>query len=386
MNQSLNLFVTGITGTVGNEILRYLMQHHRNDQVYFLIRSSSQNHLKLRWDRVLSTASDNTVAVDDIPNFKPVSGNIIEENLGLEESIKEHLVNHVTHIIHAAGNISFTAPFDISRRDNVDGTRHVLDFAQACKNLKQLAHISTIFVAGKRSGSIFENELEHDEGFASTYEQTKYEAEILVRKRMSQLPLAMYRLALLPGRSDGYIHHYGVFHQGLQFYYYGLIPVFPGDKDAFIDLCPADQATNTLMDLFLKNFEHGRTYHICRGSKAIPMHRLAEIMTEVYSETLLAWKRGDHSIPDFVNESTYKLFEKSVIETQDSTFLKVVKIMNTMIPHLLNPKQFQNPTFVKLNENSMCTEEFFKKVLHTCVASDWGRKVVAQKEIAYDKA
>ena len=50
--------------------------------------------------------------------------------------------------------------------------------SKSLKKLRRYNYISTCYVAGKRTGEIFETELEHDAGFRNYYEETKYLAEV----------------------------------------------------------------------------------------------------------------------------------------------------------------------------------------------------------------
>ena len=72
---------------------------------------------------------------------------------------------------------------------NVEGTRKMLDFAAAMPSLSSFAYVGTAYVAGEREGLMREDELAVGQRFRNTYEQTKAEAEALVRSRMGSLPV-----------------------------------------------------------------------------------------------------------------------------------------------------------------------------------------------------
>jgi thioester reductase-like protein len=67
--------------------------------------------------------------------------------------------------------------------------------------LRHYHYVSTCYVAGKRTGRIFENELRHDAGFRNYYEETKYLAETEVEGLKSQLPITIHRPAVVCGDS-----------------------------------------------------------------------------------------------------------------------------------------------------------------------------------------
>ena len=60
-------------------------------------------------------------------------------------------------IINGAGNVTFNPPLESRFRTNVVGSNNILKLARMMKR-PTLVHVSTCFVAGKRSGTIWENE------------------------------------------------------------------------------------------------------------------------------------------------------------------------------------------------------------------------------------
>ena len=87
--------------------------------------------------------------------------------------------------MHCAASIAFDLPLDEARAINVEGTREVIGFARECKSLGRLerfVHVSTAYVSGKYEGTFRERQLDAGQEFRNTYEQTKWEAEHVVRE------------------------------------------------------------------------------------------------------------------------------------------------------------------------------------------------------------
>ncbi|MEO6334901.1 MAG: SDR family oxidoreductase, partial [Pyrinomonadaceae bacterium] len=63
-------------------------------------------------------------------------------------------------------------------------------------------YVSTCYVAGKRLGRILEKDLEHKAGFRNFYEETKYFAELEVEKLKAELPVTIFRPAVVVGDSQ----------------------------------------------------------------------------------------------------------------------------------------------------------------------------------------
>ncbi len=85
---------------------------------------------------------------------------------------------------------------------NVDGTGNVLDLLADCKLLQRHNYVSTAYVAGDRTGHVYEHELLMGQGFKNHYESTKFQAEVWVRHSMDRIPTTIYRPAIVVGDSQ----------------------------------------------------------------------------------------------------------------------------------------------------------------------------------------
>ena len=84
-------------------------------------------------------------------------------------------------------------PPSIAQRVNVEGTGNVLDFCRGAERLERLNYVSTAYVAGDRTGVVYEHELDLGQGFKNHYESTKFQAEVWVRELMDTVPTTIYR-------------------------------------------------------------------------------------------------------------------------------------------------------------------------------------------------
>ena len=138
-------------------------------------------------------------------NVHAVAGDVRSPRLGLPDDIYRDLVRRVDVIIHAAADLRLDASIEDLRRTNVEGVRHVLEFAReidAVHGLQRLVHVSTAYVAGGGSGTIDEGPPSDRFGFLNPYERSKYEGEMLVRAAMDgRLPIAIARPSMVVGDS-----------------------------------------------------------------------------------------------------------------------------------------------------------------------------------------
>ena len=77
----------------------------------------------------------------------------------------------------------------------------VLELCAQAPLLSRLIHFSTAFVSGTRHGVILEEELEAGQGFHNAYEESKYQAERLVRRAHAAVPATVLRPSLVIGDS-----------------------------------------------------------------------------------------------------------------------------------------------------------------------------------------
>src|SRR5204862_3895812 len=101
---------------------------------------------------------------------------------------------------HLAAIYDLSVPRELGMRVNVDGTRHVLDFAERCRALRRFQYISTCYVSGHHDGVFRETDLDVGQRLNNFYEETKFLAEVEVRKR-SGLPATVSRPSVVVGDS-----------------------------------------------------------------------------------------------------------------------------------------------------------------------------------------
>jgi nucleoside-diphosphate-sugar epimerase len=137
----------------------------------------------------------------DAARFRIVEGDITHERLSMSAADFTAAREETTMIFHLAAIYDLAVGRDLAARVNVEGTRHVNEFARDVKNLRRYHYVSTCYVAGRREGVIREDELRHDAGFRNHYEETKYLAEIEVESLKNDLPVTIHRPSVVCGDS-----------------------------------------------------------------------------------------------------------------------------------------------------------------------------------------
>src|SRR3954468_1107021 len=162
-----NIFFIGGTGFVGKGTLSMLLHNFPDiGKVYATVRARDANESKIRfWTSIVTSPTFDPLrekygdGFDDFIRSKvvPVNGDVGNEYLGLDEKEAQKIMRDVDVIINGAGNVTFNPPLESALRTNVVGSNNIIKLARMMKK-PRLVHVSTCFVAGKRSGPIWENE------------------------------------------------------------------------------------------------------------------------------------------------------------------------------------------------------------------------------------
>lgn len=161
------IFFIGGTGFVGKVTLSMLLHNFPDiGKVYATVRARDAAESKIRfWTSIVTSPTFDPLrekygdGFDDFIKSKvvPVNGDVGNEYLGLDEKDAKKIMRDTDIIINGAGNVTFNPPLESALRTNVVGSNNIIKMARMMKK-PRLVHVSTCFVAGKRSGPIWENE------------------------------------------------------------------------------------------------------------------------------------------------------------------------------------------------------------------------------------
>src|SRR5262247_344404 len=162
-----NIFLIGSTGFLGKVTLSMLLHRFPNvGKVYLTVRARSQEESETRfWNNIITAPPFDPLrerygsALEGFVNDKIIvkGGDIADTNFGYSEEEAQAIADDIDVIINSAGNVTFNPTLESGLRTNVVGTQNVIAFAKRMKR-PCLVHISTCFVAGNRSGAVWEDE------------------------------------------------------------------------------------------------------------------------------------------------------------------------------------------------------------------------------------
>ncbi len=178
----MNYFVTGATGFIGRHLVEELLK--REGTVHVLVREGSRGKVDALIQRL--GAEDGRIV--------PVPGDLSKPGLGVEGFSEK-----IDHLFHLAAVYDIQADEESSVRANVDGTRHVVEFANS-HDVGRFHHTSSIAVAGSYKGVFQEDMFDEDQKLPHHYHRTKYESEQIVREGVNAKTL-VFRPGIVLGHS-----------------------------------------------------------------------------------------------------------------------------------------------------------------------------------------
>src|ERR1043165_10170104 len=141
------LFITGVTGLVGSELLQVLLEAKPDHRVIVLARTP---------DKIASLGQSARIQI--------IEGDLTRSGFGLHSAALRKIQREVTGIIHCAAETRFGLPIETARATNTRGTSNLLKVARTCKRLEKFAHLSPAYVSGRTVGHIPEEALSNHSG------------------------------------------------------------------------------------------------------------------------------------------------------------------------------------------------------------------------------
>lgn len=204
----------------------------------------------------------------DRARVHPMSGHVSRMDLGMSSEEYRRLVGEVTEIHHLASAYadSGQAAAERLRRVNVQGTREIVELAGQCHSLARLVHWSTIHVSGCRQGVVLEDDLECGQRFHNAWEQSRYEAERLVRRAARKLSVTVLRPGVVLGDSqtgelEAYDGPWRILSRFLEAPK-GQPALLPGTGQAPVHVVPVDFVVRAGVYLGAAPEAAGKTFHL----------------------------------------------------------------------------------------------------------------------------
>jgi 2-alkyl-3-oxoalkanoate reductase len=353
-----DVLVTGASGLVGGRVIERLLSLDDAVHVHALVRRPAA------WPALATRLGAAAARVT------PVTGDVTRVALGMEAATARRLGADVRAVVHCAADTTFSRPLEQARAVNTAGTRNLLELLCDWR-IERFVHLSTAFVAGARTGVIREHELDDAAGFVNGYEQSKHEAELLVRA--SGLPYVVLRPStIVCDDSSGCVTQYNAVHRALRVFSAGLASLMPGAEDTPVDLVTTDHVVAGVTEIGFADAAAGGTYQLCAGSGALALGELLDRAHALWSRDE-RWRRRGIVRPALTDLATYRLFEQSVEETGDVRLATITRSLSHFVPQLALPKRFDTTaTDAALGRSAPPVGTYWDAMLEQLVATRWG--------------
>ncbi|MBE9537588.1 MAG: SDR family oxidoreductase [Proteobacteria bacterium] len=311
-------FITGGTGFIGRNFIDKLKD--REGDIYVLTRAASMHKFEELQQR-FGEHNDRLI---------PVTGDLQQPLLGLDEATIVELKGKIAHFCHFAAIYDIGASAEAQSATNIDGTRNAIRLAEAL-DAGCFQHVSSIAAGGLYKGTFREDMFEEAENYEHPYFATKHESEGIVRKEC-KVPWRVYRPAMVMGNSktgeidkiDGAYY----FFKMLQKLRNVLPPWFPliGIEGGKFNVVPVDYVVDAMDHIVHKDDLDGRCFHLTDSEH----HSIGNLMN-IFAE-------AGHT-PRFSMRLDMRMFGfiPSVVRTTLGSLPPVKRIINSLMEDLGMP-------------------------------------------------
>jgi thioester reductase-like protein len=357
------LLISGASGFIGMEVLaRYLERSERN--VVALVRAADDAGARARMQAVLANLFGSVRGAWYGRRVEAVAAELTAPGLGLARSRRTELAARVGSIVHSAASVSFTLPLDEARAINVEGTRRMLEFAALAAEhggLERFGHVSTAYVAGTFEGRFCETDDDVGQAFNNTYEQSKLEAEQLVRSQRS-IPTTIMRPSIVVGdQRSGWTSAFNVLYWPLRAFARGLFEAVPAVPTAPVDVVSVDYVADAIYALCTSGADG--TYHLTAGDSASTIEEIAHAASRYFKRPL----------PEVVPPAEFAGRECVVIEGSRAYFpyFSVGAVFDDALARA---------RLVPAGVSVTPLREYLDRLLDFATRSRWGKRPIARVE------
>lgn len=335
-------FFTGFPGFIASELIKELLRQEEVVKIYLLVQ---EEQVLLAKSKIKSIMKEVQIYVP----FELIEGDISKPNLNIKQSIVHRLNTEHLTVWHLAAIYDLAVKAEIAWKVNVDGTKNVNEFIQNHPSIERYLYFSTAYVAGKREGVLLETELIRPIAFKNHYEETKFEAELLVESLKAHIPLTVIRPGIVRGHSvtgetikfDG---PYFFMNMIDRLKWLPLIP-YVGKTEACINVVPIDYIINATVYLSKIHEALGKTIHLTDPAP----HLIEDVYRAMVFE--LTGKKPKGRVPRILAEkglSSTKLQQKLGVEVETIDYLTWNATFDTTIAQqLLAPSGIECADFIQ---------------------------------------
>src|SRR5260370_36952060 len=165
-----------------------------------------------------------------------------------------------------------------------------------------MGYLSTAFVAGRHRGRFSERDLDLGQSFRNSYERSKFEAELLVRSAMTDVPITVIRPSIVMGHSrTGETTAFNVLYIPMRLFATGQVRRVPALARLPLDIVPVDFVSRVTREAVTSGIGQARTtYPAVAGRRALTAGELAAIASDVFAlppPSFIRWPLPMRTLP-----------------------------------------------------------------------------------------
>ncbi len=367
-NNQPAILLTGASGFLAGELLPRLLKQYKESIIYILLRAENEIELLSRREKIL-----NFIDIDskDKNRVIALAGNIEKEDLGLGSEYNT-IASQVNEIYHSAANTRFDQSLEKARSINYLGTENILRFAQQIKKIGHLIryhHVSTAYVAGDRVGIVKETDLDFGQAFFNTYEQSKYESEMLLRKAFDELPITVYRPSIIAGDSiSGRTPHFYVIYEPMKWIYFGQLTFLPCQPELKLDIVPIDYVCDAIVAIAQQANTVNQTFHLTAGpDKSINMYEMVDSCIKEFNDYNKEIGKQLIARPEIITPNLIEKMEGTMRKRSEQLFQRAWQQIQRHMPYIISEKVFDDSATRKALSNTKISCPAFRDYLPVVV-------------------
>lgn len=169
-----SVLLTGAAGTIGSRVLTGVAAHLQVGRIWLLSDESAERSTSIL-PETEPRPEGHELVIDR------VSGELGKPRFGLSEAEFSELASSIDVVVHCAERVTLDDDLQAARTHNVQPVATLIEFLQA-NPVCRLIHLSSTLIAGSKRGLFTEFDLSCGQEFYNAYDQSKFEAESLVRE------------------------------------------------------------------------------------------------------------------------------------------------------------------------------------------------------------
>lgn len=270
--------ITGFPSFAARKLLELILTEHPKAFVYVVIMPKLQSAADVALDALVPSQRARVGLLE---------GDAAAMDLGLSGAEFRQLSYELDYVHHLAHASYVGVDRDYATALNMIGAAEIVELAKAMGSLKCLAFHSTARVSGKRTGVVYEDELDVGQSFRSVIEETRMRGEKIARAAMKRLPIVVLRPTTVVGDSGtgemwgpGEVGRFGGPYLLMLLIMAAPQDValpLPGGGDAAINIVPVDFVVRAALSIAQNPNAIGKTFHLA-DARPPSCRRLVELV------------------------------------------------------------------------------------------------------------